>query len=98
MNKLRMICLQTAGFYLLANIAVTSFAVQFDPMLLEEVKIELDGGVATIACSEQDIPKIEVRYEACKAIFDADYEREIASTYCKPLAVAQACSHKPLSH
>ncbi|SUE95864.1 Uncharacterised protein [Ectopseudomonas mendocina] len=98
MNKtLRTACNTFAVVHLVAGLSLSAFAAVADELVLAQ-QVEIAGTVATIACAEEDVAKIDQRYAACMAIFDGDTERNIANTYCKPLAVAQACSHKPITH
>lgn len=98
MNKtLRIACNTFAVVHLVAGLSLSAVAAYADELVVAK-QVEIGGTIATIACAEEDVAKIDQRYKHCLTIFDGDTEREIANTYCKPLAVAQACSHKPITH
>lgn len=97
MNKtLRIACTTFAVVHLIAGLSLAAVAACAEEVVVKQVRV--GGSVATIACAEKDLEEIERRYEACMAIFKSEAERDLANTYCKPLAVAQACSHKPITH
>ena len=61
------------------------------------VELDMDGSMVSLDCPKSGASQIEPRYEACKSIFDNEGEEQIAIKYCKPLAIAQACTGKPVA-
>lgn len=76
-----------------AGIALFALAAEAQEQA-PETQIDLDGETITIACAVDKLNDVWVQYARCQEIFDDSSERELAETYCKPLAVAQACSDK----
>lgn len=76
----------------LAGALMTAVAARADEAPVAQ--IDLDGELITIACPQDRVNDVWVQYARCQEIFDDAEERETAEQYCKPLAVAQACSQK----
>lgn len=78
----------------LAGALMTAVAVAARADEAPVAQIDLDGELITIACPQDRVNDVWVQYARCQEIFDDAEERETAEQYCKPLAVAQACSQK----
>lgn len=89
MAKASLICVAAVGALMTA---VAARAGEQSPV----TQIDLDGETITVACAADRLNDVWVRYAQCREIFNNDVERETAEQYCKPLAVAQACSQKSI--
>lgn len=89
MAKASLICVAVAGALLTA---VAANADETNPV----TQIDLDGETITVACAPEYLNDVWIRYAQCQKIFNNDAERKTAEQYCKPLAVAQACSQKSI--
>lgn len=58
----------------------------------ETVRVLVDDQEIAVACSQSASRRIPKKLKRCLEIFDGEGERMIAELYCKPLAVAQACT------
>ena len=61
------------------------------------VRVRVEQQEIAVACAQSASQAIAEKYERCLKIFDGEGEEMIANTYCKPLAVAQACTSKTVS-
>lgn len=61
------------------------------------VRVHVGQQEIAVACAQSASQAIAEKYERCLKIFDGEGEEMIANTYCKPLAVAQACTSKTVS-
>lgn len=63
----------------------------------QTVTVALGETEVTLQCSPGGVELIHERYKSCRAIFNKESEKSLADQYCKPLAIAQACSYKPVT-
>ena len=63
----------------------------------QTVTIALGETEVTLQCSPGGVELVHERYKSCRAIFHNETEKSLADEYCKPLAIAQACSYKPVT-
>lgn len=64
---------------------------------VETIRLHVEQREIAVACAQSASQTIAEKYERCLRIFDGEGEEMIANTYCKPLAVAQACTSKTVS-
>lgn len=77
----------------LAGASVALYAESSDKV----VRVRVEQQEIAVACAQSASQAIAEKYERCLEIFDGEGEEMIANTYCKPLAVAQACTSKTVS-
>lgn len=61
------------------------------------VRVRVEQQEIAVSCAQSASQAIAEKYKRCLRIFDGEGEEMIANTYCKPLAVAQACTSKTVS-
>lgn len=95
MNKL--LELKVNFLFVLAFVIAVASARAYAHEEMVRVELDMDGSMVSLDCPKSGASQIEPRYEACKSIFDNEGEEQIAIKYCKPLAIAQACTGKPVA-
>jgi len=94
-SLVRAACNRAAVITIAAGVALSAVAAKSEEY--ETVTVALADQQITFPCAPGKAEEVNDRFYACKALFDNDSERELANEYCKPLAIAQACSHKPVT-
>lgn len=95
-SLVREACNRAAVVTLIAGIGLSSIAALADGKY-ETVTLTLADEQVTFQCPQGKAEQVNDRFYACKAIFKSEAEKLIADEYCKPLAIAQACSEKPVT-
>ena len=96
-SLVRVACNRAAVVTLIAGIGLSSIAALADANKYETVTLALADQQVTFQCPQGKAEQVNDRFYACKAIFNGKGEQRIADEYCKPLAIAQACSDKPVT-